>query len=598
MNASRLFSILIVILLVSTLFAGFVNDPTTAQASGSVSTNNMKYIAFRDDDIAPYSDLNTLKAVNQVHIDENVPVSLAVIPHPDTSDNRNELLLDTPLRDYLQATATNPLFELAQHGYNHHTGGVGSSLVGGAFYPRSVVGAGEPSVYWKPEGDRLVGAQLVGDSEFQGRTYDDQYNAIKWGWDDMNEALGITPTTFIPPFNVGDANTVKAAQAVGHTLYSTGPGDVSGVNVSGIIVQDASLAFPWTEPTDWNTAIPSLISDTDRVIDAAPGGANIVVFYHFWAFEKSDGSINTTRLALLNQYIDHLKGRGDVYFRTLGGQPIMIPSPTPAVCSQDGNSLDVFAQGAYHALWHKQWQNTTGWSSWEFLGGYLTSSPAAVSRGAGKIDVFVRGTDGALWSRYTTDGGISWASWYKIGGQLLAGTGPTAYAWGSNQIGWLVTGTNHALYHMWNDGTMHGWENLGGYLTSSPAATSPTTGDIDVFGRGGDGAVWWKTYYTGWKSWTSLGGQLTSGTGPAACSWGSGRLDVFVQGTDGALWQKAYNNGWAGWGSLGGKLTSSPAAATASGSSRIDAFVRGTDNGLWEKTYIGGWNTWTSIGNM
>ena len=257
----------------------------------------------------------------------------------------------------------------------------------------------------------------------------------------------------------------------------------------------------------------------------------------------------------------------------------------PAACTQAANSVNLFVNGTDGALWWEHWDGQT-WGTWKSLGGGLTSAPAAVSRSAGKIDVFVRGTDGALWSKNTTDGGTSWSSWYKIGGQLLSGTGPTAYAWGSNQIGWLVTGTNHALYHMWNDGTMHGWENLGGYLTSSPAATSPTTGDIDVFGRGGDGAVWWKTYYTGWKSWTSLGGQLTSGTGPAACSWGPGRLDVFVQGTDGALWQKAYNNGWAGWGSLGGELTSSPAAATASGSSRIDAFVRGNDGAVWQKSYL------------
>ena len=40
------------------------------------------------------------------------------------------------------------------------------------------------------------------------------------------------------------------------------------------------------------------------------------------------------------------------------------------------------------------------------------------------------------------------------------------YAWGNDRIGWLVTGTNNVLYHMWDDSTgRHGWENLGGYLT-------------------------------------------------------------------------------------------------------------------------------------
>ena len=139
---------------------------------------------------------------------------------------------------------------------------------------------------------------------------------------------------------------------------------------------------------------------------------------------------------------------------TLVGGPV---ASAPAACAQDGNSLDVFVQGTDHALWYIHYQAGSGWSVWKSLGGVLTSDPAAVSRGAGKIDVFVRGNDGALWSRYTTDGGASWSIWYKIGGQLLAGTGPDAYAWGDARIGVFVTGTNKALYHIWNDGALSSW---------------------------------------------------------------------------------------------------------------------------------------------
>jgi len=257
----------------------------------------------------------------------------------------------------------------------------------------------------------------------------------------------------------------------------------------------------------------------------------------------------------------------------------------PAACAQDANSLDVFVQGTDHALWYKHYQSASGWSAWKSLGGVLTSDPAVVSRPNGKIDVFVRGNDGALWSRYTTDGGASWSTWSKIGGQLLAGTGPAAYAWGDAQIGWVVTGTNKALYHMWKDSSgTHSWQNLGGVLTSSPAATSPTSGVLDVYGRGTDGALWQREYNNAWSGWQSLGGRTPSGTGPAACSWGPSRLDVFVQGTDGALWHKSYNSAWSAWESLGGKLTSSPAAAAASGGNRIDAFVRGTDGAVWQKS--------------
>ena len=116
---------------------------------------------------------------------------------------------------------------------------------------------------------------------------------------------------------------------------------------------------------------------------------------------------------------------------------------------------------------------------------------------------------------------------------------------------------------MWDDAAgRHGWEYLGGYLTSSPAATSSGTGAIDVFVRGGDGALWQRTYSkNAWGGWASLGGGIYSGTGPAASSWGAGRLDVFVEGTNGALYHQSYAGAWSGWESLGGYLTSSPAAA-------------------------------------
>ena len=258
----------------------------------------------------------------------------------------------------------------------------------------------------------------------------------------------------------------------------------------------------------------------------------------------------------------------------------------PATFAPDANSADLFVQGTDNALWYKHYQSASGWSSWKSLGGTLTSSPAAVSRPNGKIDVFVRGSDNALWTKSTTDSGTSWSSWSKIGGQLASGTGPTAYAWGDTQIGWMVTGTDNALWHMWKDSSgTHSWQSLGGSLTSSPGATSQTSGAIDVFVRGTDGAVWQRAYSSNaWGSWKSPGGQLASGTGPAACSWGNGRLDLFVQGTDNVLWHKSYTGTWSGWEPRGGTLTSSPAAA-ASGGNKIDVFVRGSDGAVWEKSY-------------
>ncbi|MEI7828091.1 MAG: sialidase, partial [Euryarchaeota archaeon] len=59
--------------------------------------------------------------------------------------------------------------------------------------------------------------------------------------------------------------------------------------------------------------------------------------------------------------------------------------------------------------------------------------------------------------------------------------------------GWFVVGTNHALY--WSTGDS--WTNLGGYVSSSPGATSPSSGVIDVGVRGSNGAVYEKIYTGG-----------------------------------------------------------------------------------------------------
>jgi hypothetical protein len=314
----------------------------------------------------------------------------------------------------------------------------------------------------------------------------------------------------------------------------------------------------------------------------------------------------------------------------------------PAVCSQSLNSLDIFVRGTDNALWWRHWDGTgTGWGMWQPLGGSLTSDPAAVSVGAGKIQVSVRGSLGDLQSMSTTDGGKTWTPLSSFGGQLLPGTGPAVYGWNitysywdgqkqvtvtNQQLGWLVTGTDHTLWWMWTDGTKtSNWQSLGGYLTSSPAATAigaqPQNngvfqgGIIDVAVRGGDNALWLREYNVqrtstdfGWLPWISLGGQIAPGTAPAmalASYQGPNQLDVFVKGTDGALWHQRTPSGynlWSGWQSLGGRLTSSPAATWEPGQypggTFLDVFVVGTDHALWWKWYFNGqtyatWSSWT-----
>lgn len=298
-------------------------------------------------------------------------------------------------------------------------------------------------------------------------------------------------------------------------------------------------------------------------------------------------------------------GGANVQVPALAGSAVGVGTPA-IVYIPGGIGFFIFVKGSDGALWVTHWGGMS-WSTPTSLGGQLTSDPTATlanapSGGLG-LCVAVRGTDGALWMRETQDGGATWSSWQSLGGQLLAGTGPGAGRWlnasGSHAYAWYVTGTNHALYG-WNL-CGGGWESLGGYLTSSPAAASTVSTASNVFVRGSDGALWTRSTTNGgasWNAWASLGGQLASGTGPAACAYGS-RIDAFVEGTNGALWHRSNTGtGWSGWQSLGGQLASSPAAAADSLSSLLSVLVRGTDGNLWQRYYQNGaWTGWELSGS-
>jgi len=244
------------------------------------------------------------------------------------------------------------------------------------------------------------------------------------------------------------------------------------------------------------------------------------------------------------------------------------------------------------------WKHSSDGTTWPKtsvdLGGNATSDPAALETD-GQLAVYARSSDGALWWTYTTDGGTSWSSWSSLGGQLLTGTGPGVCTLGSvKEI--FVTGTDNALYKF--EGVDVPWKNLGGSLTSSPAAESQGPGYLGVLARGSDGALWHIGSVGGsWGSWSSLGGELLAGTSPTAgYDLRDPPIARFVTGTDHALWW------WVdGWGSVGGYLTSSPAAImTALG---ISVFARGSDNGLWEITLNmvqngNEWSGWTAIGGI
>jgi len=195
------------------------------------------------------------------------------------------------------------------------------------------------------------------------------------------------------------------------------------------------------------------------------------------------------------------------------------------------------------------------------------------------------------------------SSWSNDGWSMLNGTGPAACSWGGGRKDVFMVGSNGTVSHTWDDGNGGtGLENLGGTLTTTPAATSPTANTIHLFGRGSNGYCYWNKWNgTSWSGWVSLGGTLYPNAGLTACSYGS-RIDVFVEGgTAGSLYQNTSTNGgstWGGWVHITSATIDSGPTAVATGSGDITLFAQGADGTLYSMSTTNGgssWSTWASI---
>ena len=261
--------------------------------------------------------------------------------------------------------------------------------------------------------------------------------------------------------------------------------------------------------------------------------------------------------------------------------PGMAGGSSPAVASWAPGRLDLFAEGADAALWHR-WSTDGGvtWSGWENLGGGLIGGPAAVSWAANRIDVFVRGFDNQLWHKWWD--GSSWSGWEPLGGGLTSA--PAVSSWAAGRLDVFVDGGGGAIFHKWYDGGWSGWENLGGVGRFSPAAVSWAAGRIDLFTVGTDGRMYHQVYAGGWSGWFK-DFFLTFASGPAVSTWGPWRLDMFAASSSpgNPMTHVWFDGAWHAE-SLGGALSSGPAGVSW-GYPRIDTFVQGTDHKLWYQWY-------------
>ena len=191
----------------------------------------------------------------------------------------------------MRSLTSNPLFQFAQHGYTHQD----------------------------------LGPSPAGPSEFYGRPYAAQYDAIKQGRDDISQAFGVTPTSFLPPFDKSDSNTLKACEALGFTEYSTAfrdfnqnAGTLDGMRLDTISIEFSNASFnpAGTTPTSTQT-LQSLENATSQWLNDPYAINTWVVLYHPADFEGPNYTVNASKVTMLADYIKYLEGTGRVQFTTL-----------------------------------------------------------------------------------------------------------------------------------------------------------------------------------------------------------------------------------------------------------------------------------------
>ncbi len=180
--------------------------------------------------------------------------------------------------------------------------------------------------------------------------------------------------------------------------------------------------------------------------------------------------------------------------------------------------------------------------------------------------------------------GVAWTK--------LPSYGPSVSSWGANRLDVFVRGGDNAIWwKSFNGSVWSAWSSLGGGFTSDPDAAARGSGKIDVFARGLDNAIYSKSYSSGaWAStWNGLGGGFLSG--PGAASPAPNQLYVFGRALDNSIYYRFYNgSSWSvNWNGLGGGFTSDPDAVSRA-TNQVDVFARGLDNAPYYTSNNGsGW---------
>lgn len=169
-----------------------------AHPTNTIARSGRAIVVFRNDDPSAMSDVEHEKRVAAIFEKYGVPQVLGVIPNcceegfREIRGTRNRPLASNPaMVDFLRQYTASSGSEIALHGYTHRT-------------------------------NRLSIPARREFFEFRDVGLSEQLAWMKAGTEMIESALGVRPTTFIPPWNRLDADTLAACEQCGYEIVSAG----------------------------------------------------------------------------------------------------------------------------------------------------------------------------------------------------------------------------------------------------------------------------------------------------------------------------------------------------------------------------------------
>jgi hypothetical protein len=269
-------------------------------------------------------------------------------------------------------------------------------------------------------------------------------------------------------------------------------------------------------------------------------------------------------------------------------------------------NLDLFGIGSDHAAYYQSQPPGGAWSGWTQLGTNWVSSLSTALDASGNMNVFCIGKDNNVYCQSRSSSG-AWSGWVGLTQGYVSSISPVLDAHGNLDL--FAIGSDHNVYYQSRSGgRWSGWNGLTSGYVSSISTILDGSGKLDVFGIGSDQNVYYQSQSPSgaWSGWigtptyaTSIWLPLTPITVSSISTIRDvhGNLDVFGIGSGGQVYYQTQSPGgsWSLWNGISGGANAISTSLDASGN--LGLFVIGTDNAMYYQLQSpgGAWSDWMGL---